>query len=99
VEQEEVLPAVMRPLVDDHVETGRRLEVTLVELLPRARPPEHSGEAPHAVAVPIDVERPAPPPDHDRPRLDRRPIEMVVVVVQGEHPRGRAPPSAPRAAR
>src|SRR5262249_40440005 len=56
VEEEKLPPARVRPLVDDHVEAGRRPEIALVELLAGAGEAEDGGVAPDAVAAAIDVD-------------------------------------------
>src|SRR5439155_228892 len=59
VEQQELPPARVQALVDDHVEAARRAEVALVELAARAVQTEDGGEGPHAGAVAVHVERAA----------------------------------------
>jgi hypothetical protein len=70
-------------LVDDGVEARRGAEVALVELAAVIVQPEHGGEAPVALAVVVDVERPTRLPDDDEPRLVRQPRDAVVVVAEG----------------
>src|SRR4029077_4015410 len=80
VEKQKLAPPLMRPLVDDHVETRRRAEVALVELAAPAVQSEDGREAAHAGSVPVDVEVVARLAYHTHVRFGFGPGEMIVVV-------------------
>jgi hypothetical protein len=89
VEEQEVPPARVVALVEDHVEARRRAQIALVELAALPVQPEDRGKAPHALAPAVEVERPAGLPDDDHVRLALGPGDVIVVVGESGRGRGR----------